>query len=127
MQTAIAYGNVDVRSFPMSHDFSDAAVAAARASVLAWVCQQQPGSYPTNDELVLAFCGLLPADTELELHTVRNPSAEVFEARWSHRGRSIEDFPKPFCAETQADARVLACAALMDLPGESRPITERMT
>lgn len=100
----------------MSRDFSDAAVAAARASVLAWVCQQQPGSYPTNAELALAFRSLLPADTDLELHTVRNPSAQNFEARWTHQGRPVEEFPKPFCAEMAADAQILACAALMALP-----------
>jgi hypothetical protein len=28
----------------------------------------------------------------------------------------VEDFPKPFCAETDADARILACAAMINAP-----------
>jgi hypothetical protein len=100
-----------------SDDDPDAVIADARASVLKWVCEQQPGSYPTNAELAQAFCALLPVDVELELTTVRNPSALVYEARWSHRGRDVEEFPKPFCAEQEPDARVLACAALMGLSG----------
>ena len=99
----------------MSYDDPDAAIADARASVLGWVCRQKPGNYETNAELARAFCSLLPTDVELELTTVRNPSALVFEARWAHQGRDVEEFPKPFCAEEEADARVLACAAMVGL------------
>ena len=100
----------------MSQDDPDVAIAAARASVLAWVHQRQSGSYATNAELARVFCFLLPGDVDLELTTVRNPSAQVYEARWSHRGRDVAEFPKPFCAEEEGDARVLACAAIVGLP-----------
>jgi len=99
----------------MNDSDPDVAIAKARASVLAWVAGQRPGWYETNAELAAAFCALLPADVELELGVVRNPSALVFEARWSHAGRDVEEFPKPFCAEEEGDARVLACAAIMKL------------
>jgi len=91
------------------------AIATARAVVLAWVCREHPGEYRTNDDLARAFCLLLPADVDLELRTIRNPSALVYETRWYHQGREVEEFPKPFCAEQEGDADVLACAALIGL------------
>jgi len=93
-------------------------ITLSRAVVLAWVCRQRPGNYATNEELARAFCSMLPPDAELELQTTRNPSALVCEARWYHRGRELEEFPKPFCAESDGDARVLACAAMIALDGE---------
>jgi len=91
-------------------------IAIARAVVLAWVCREKPGDYPTNEELARAFSFTLPADVELELRTTHNPTAMIFEARWYQGGRKVEEFPKPFCAERAGDARVLACAAMISLP-----------
>lgn len=98
-----------------AHD-PDACIAVAREEILAWVNVRQPGAHATNLELAEAFCRLLQPDTDLELRTVRNPSSFMFEARWYHAGREVEDFPKPFCAENEGDARVLACAELLRLP-----------
>jgi len=94
----------------------DAPLAFAREELLAWVKVRRLGTYETNGELADAFCQLLQPDTDLELKTVRNPSSSMFEARWYHGGREVEDFPKPFCAEEVGDARLLACAALLRLP-----------
>ncbi len=94
----------------------DAPLKFAREELLAWVKVRRPGTYETNGELADAFCQLLQPDTDLELKTVRNPSSSMFEARWYHGGREVEDFPKPFCAEDVGDARLLACAALLRLP-----------
>jgi len=94
----------------------DNALLEARAVVLAWVQRLQPGAHATNEELASTFCSLLPSDVDLELRTTYNPSALVHEARWYNGGREVEDFPKPFCAESDADARILACAALVTLP-----------
>jgi hypothetical protein len=91
-------------------------LAVAREELLAWVKVRRPGAYATNAELADAFCQLLPPDTDLELRTVRNPSSYMFEARWYHDRREVEDFPKPFCAEEVGDARLLACAELLRLP-----------
>jgi hypothetical protein len=94
----------------------DALLASAREDVLAWVKVRQPGDYASSAALADAFCHLLQPDTDLELRTVRNPSSFMFEARWYHEGRQVEDFPKPFCAEECGDARLLACAELLRLP-----------
>lgn len=91
-------------------------IATAREELLAWVHVRRPGAYATNEELADAFCDLLQPDVDLELRTVRNPSSFMFEARWYHSGREVEDFPKPFCAEERGDARVLACAELLRQP-----------
>jgi len=98
-----------------SHN-SDLAFAEARAVVLAWVQRVQPGEDVTNEELAQSFCSLLPADVDLKLRTTYNPSALVYEARWYNGDREVEEFPKPFCAETDGDARILACAAMVNLP-----------
>ncbi len=100
----------------MTANDPDALLAQARAEVLAWVQVRRLGAYSSNLELANAFCELLPPDTDLELKTVRNPSSFMFEARWYHAGREVEDFPKPFCAEEAGGARVLACAELLRLP-----------
>ena len=100
----------------MTANDPDALLAQARAEVLAWVNVRRPGGYATDVELADTFCQLLPPDTDLELKTVRNPSSSMFEARWYHAGREVEDFPKPFCAEEVGGARVLACAELLRLP-----------
>jgi hypothetical protein len=100
----------------MTANDPDALLALARAEVLAWVNVRRPGRYSANAELADAFCELLPPDTDLELRTVRNPSSFMFEARWYHARREVEDFPKPFCAEEAGDARVLACAELLRMP-----------
>ena len=100
----------------MTADNLEAALAMAREEVLAWVNVRRPGVYATNAELAEAFCQLLQPDTDLELKTVRNPSSSMYEARWYHAGREVEDFPKPFCAEEPGDARLLACAELLRLP-----------
>lgn len=91
-------------------------LSLAREELLAWVRVREPGAFATNGELADAFCRLLPPDTDLELRTVRNPSSFMFEARWYHDGREVQDFPKPFCAEEKGDARLLACAELLRLP-----------
>jgi hypothetical protein len=96
---------------------SENKIATARESVLAWVSRDGRGDYSTSEELVRAFCSRLPPDMDLDLRTTRNPSAMVYEARWYHRGREVDDFPKPFCAEIDEDARILACAAMINLPG----------
>ena len=98
-------------------DDPDTVIANARAVVLEWVQRTHRDFLGTNDELARLFYSLLPSDVGLELRVNRNPSALVYEARWYHQGRPVEDFPKPFCGETQADAKLLACAAMVNLPG----------
>ena len=105
-----------MRFHSMTANHTDVPLATAREELLAWVNVRQPGTYSTNGELADTFCQLLPPDTDLELRTVRNPSSSMYEARWYHLGREVEDFPKPFCAEEPGDARLLACAELLRLP-----------
>jgi hypothetical protein len=93
----------------------DLLVAAARQEVLAWVQPRSPGWHASNAELAAAFVRLIAGKTDLELRTVRNPSACVYEARWYHGGRETAEFRKPFSAEAEPDARVLACAAMLAL------------
>ena len=100
----------------MAKDNSNEEKSDARAIVLEWACRLKPGDYPTNEELVQSFCSLLPPDIELELRTTFNPSSLVYEARWYQGGREVKEFPKPFCAEKEGDAQVLACAAMIALP-----------
>ena len=100
----------------MTANNPEAPIAVAREELLAWVNVRRPGIYATNAELADAFCQLLQPDTDLELRSVWNPSALMFEARWYQGGREVEDFPKPFCAEEAGDARLLACAELLRLP-----------
>lgn len=90
-------------------------VQTARFAVAAWISARQRVESPSTKDLAEAFCGLLPVDRGFELTTVRNPSSMLYEARWRQFGRELEDFPKPFCAEEEGDARILACAALMEL------------
>ena len=99
----------------MINDFSDETIAQARAVVLKWVTQHTAGDFPTNGDLARQFCLLLPPEVSLELRTSHNPSSLVYEARWYHDRRDVADFPKPFCAEIEADARILACAAMVQL------------
>jgi len=94
---------------------SDMQIAAAREEVLRWVRACVPGDYPSNAELSEAFAKVVGAEADLELRTVWNPSACVFEARWYHGGRETAEFSKPFCAEEKADARLLACAGMVRL------------
>ena len=93
----------------------DAQIAAARQKVLAWLQSRQTGSYETNAELADAFSQFIATETTLELKTQRNPSACMYEARWHDGGREMPQFRKPFSAETESDARVLACAAFLHL------------
>jgi hypothetical protein len=95
---------------------NDDKIAAAREIVLAWLARHHPGSERNPDDVARSFCLLLPPAVKLELRTSYNPSALVYEARWYHEGRLAEEFPKPFCAEAAADAGVLACAAMINLP-----------
>lgn len=102
----------------MQYDDPDLEIAAAREAVLAWLLPRQPGTYETNAELADAFAAFLAKETALKLLTQRNPSAMVHEARWYAGGRQLPEFPRPFCAENEADARILACAGLIALDGE---------
>ena len=99
----------------MNLDDPDSEITAAKEQVSAWLQSHQPGSYISSAQLADAFTGFIARDTCLELRTQRNPSALCYEARWYDAGRQVPDFPKPFCAESEADALVLACAALLAL------------
>ncbi len=99
----------------MKFDDPDLEIAAAKKQVSAWLQSNQPGSYVSSAQLADAFTRFVAHDTFLELRTQRNPSALCYEARWYDAGRQLADLPKPFCAESEADARLLACAALLDL------------
>jgi hypothetical protein len=99
----------------MTLEEPDLQISAARADVLAWLASQQPANYESNAELSRAFFEFIALETDLELRVQRNPSACVYEARWYHRGRETKEFPKPFCAEDEADARLLACAGMVRL------------
>jgi hypothetical protein len=100
----------------MTHDDFNQRTRDARAAVLAWVSKIEPSEYASNHELARRFCSLLPGDVDLELRVTYNPSALVHEARWYHRGCEVAEFPKPFCAENEGDAQILACAAMIALP-----------
>ncbi len=52
---------------------------------------------------------------QLDLVTNWNPSSCVFDARWQHAGRAAEGIEKPFSAEAQDTAQLLACAGLIQL------------
>lgn len=93
----------------------DLQIAAAREEVLAWLQAHQLGSYDSNSQLADAFISFISKETSLELRTHRNPSACVYEARWYNAGRETAEFRKPFCAEMESDARLLACAAMLHL------------
>jgi hypothetical protein len=99
----------------MNLDDPDLQIAAAMKQLIAWLQSHHPGSYVSSAQLADAFTRFVGHDTFLELRTQRNPSALIYEARWYEAGRQLADFPKPFCAESEADARVLACAALLAL------------
>lgn len=100
----------------MTVDDRDILLAQAREELLSWVQVRRAGEFVSNAELADAFCDLIKPETDLELKTVRNPSSSMFEARWYLGSREVEEFPKPFCAEAAADARLLACAELLRLP-----------
>lgn len=99
----------------MNLDEADVEIAAAREEVSAWLQSNRPGSYVSSAQLADAFTHFLAHDTLLDLRTQRNPSALIYEARWYDAGRELSEFRKPFCAEVEADPRVLACAALLKL------------
>jgi hypothetical protein len=99
----------------MALDECDLQITAARAEVLAWLQRRKPGWYDANGELALGFARFVAGQTDLELRTVRNPSSCHYEARWYHGGREASEFRKPFCAEREGDARLLACAAMLRL------------
>jgi hypothetical protein len=99
----------------MTNDEPDVQIAAAREQVLTWLQSRQPGCYTSNAQLADGFTRLIGAETALELRTQRNPSALAYEARWYDGGRELPEFRKPFCPEEESDARILACAALLQL------------
>ena len=99
----------------MTLEEPDLQIATAREDVLAWLQPRQSGAYDSNAELADGFLRFIASETDLDLRTARNPSACVHEARWYYAGRETDDFPKPFCAEQRDDARVLACAALINM------------
>ena len=103
------------RKSDMSIEDPDLQIAAARKEVLAWLQARHPGCYDSNAHLADGFIRLVASETTLELRTQRNPSACVYEARWYNAGREMQEFRKPFSAELEADARVLACAAMIHL------------
>ena len=97
----------------MNDDDPESAIASAHVEVFAWLSSQQECSSDSHADLADAFTSFVANRTTLELHTSRNPSSCVYEARWYNAGRELEEFPKPFCAENEADARLLACAAMI--------------
>jgi hypothetical protein len=99
----------------VNHDDPDSAISSAHIEVFAWLSSQQQCSSDSHADLADAFARFVGDQTTLELRTTRNPSSCVYEARWYDAGRELEEFPKPFCAEAEADARLLACAALIHL------------
>lgn len=99
----------------MSIEEADLQTAAAREEVLAWLQNQQPGCYDSNAQLADGFIRFISRETTLEMRTHWNPSACVYEARWYDGGREMSEFRKPFCAERESDARLLACAAMLQL------------
>jgi len=99
----------------MSIEESDLQIATAREEVLAWLQARQPGCYDSNAQLADGFIRFIANETTLELRIHRNPSACVYEARWYDAGREMHEFRKPFSAEVESDARVLACAAMLHL------------
>jgi hypothetical protein len=99
----------------MDIDDPDVQIAAAREHVLTWLQARQPGCYGSNAQLADGFARFVGMETALELRTQRNPSALAYEARWYDGGQELPEFRKPFCAEQEGDARILACAALLDL------------
>jgi len=100
----------------MELDEYDLRIAAARAEVLAWLQRRKPGWYDSNGELAAGFASFIAGKTDLEVRTVRNPSSCNYEARWYHGGREAAEFRKPFCAEAEGDARLLACVAMLRMP-----------
>ncbi len=111
----LALGAVYANKAGMFIEEVDLEIAAARESVLRWLKERTSGWYESNAQVAEAFVREVAEETDLELRTVRNPSACVYEARWYHGGREAEEFRKPFSADEEADARVLACAAMLKL------------
>jgi hypothetical protein len=99
----------------MRSDDPDVQIAAAREQVLTWLQARQPGCYDSNAQLALGFARFIAKDTSLELRTQRNPSSLCYEARWYDAGRELLEFRKPFCADSEPDAHLLACAAMLHL------------
>lgn len=102
----------------MNIEDPDEQIAAAREQVLSWLQARQPGSYGSNAQLAEAFTKFIASETALELRTNRNPSSCMYEARWYDGGRDMKEFRKPFCAEAEPDARILACAAMIRLDSQ---------
>jgi len=100
----------------MTSEPSSSSIPQARTVVRTWLERSHPGLAVPDEELADRFCAQLPSDIDLELRTNYNPSALVYEARWYHGPRLVEEFPKPFCAESKVEARLLACAAMINLP-----------
>jgi len=96
----------------------DVQITVARQEVLTWLQARQRGCYDSNAQLADGFAQFIANETALELRTQRNPSALTYEARWFDGGRELPEFRKPFCADSEADARILACAALLRLDAE---------
>lgn len=97
----------------MNNEYPDAQIAAAREAVLAWLEARQPECYDSNAQLADGFVRFIASETASELRSQWNPSACVFEARWYDTGREISEFRESFSAESEPNARVLACAAML--------------
>lgn len=68
-----------------------------------------------SDRIIEVFSAKARELYQLDLVTNWNPSSCVFDARWQHAGRAAEGIEKPFSAEDQDTARLLACAGLIRL------------
>jgi hypothetical protein len=93
----------------------NSAIVSARSEVLSWLLGKQFGFYKSDAELVKGFTSLVAQETDLELRTRRNPNSSIWEARWYNAGRELEEFRKPFCADEENDASLVACAAMLRL------------
>jgi hypothetical protein len=85
-----------------------------RSQLNAWL-QAITGHSVPEAGVVGAFCAKVKELYHLDLVTNWNPSSCTFDARWQHAGRAAEGIEKPFSAEAQDAAQLLACVALVHL------------
>lgn len=113
---AISHAHADSLSrFGIVLDLDDPLLMTDLRDELNTWLRDHAGQDVSEGKIIDVFSARVRELYHLDLVTNWNPSSCVFDARWQHAGRAADGIEKPFSAETQDAAQLLACAGLIQL------------
>lgn len=113
---AVSYAHAELLSrFGIVPDLEEPApMTDLRDPLQIWLREHGAPDAPP-EKVIGTFSAKVRELYQLDLVTNWNPSSCVFDARWQHAGRAAEGIEKPFSAEAQDAAQLLACTGLLRL------------